>query len=149
MLGVASTAVAYGYYSSHPETTQPRPLIGNLDLRSISVAVTSLNRSGLTLDIDAVVDNPNGFGATLDSANYSVYADGHYFGSGRISHSYSLAPQSSATLVFPISVGWRSALGAMGGYVTGLGHVEWEVEGNARVSIGGLSVSGPFEFTAG
>ena len=149
LVGVFVVATTYGYYSSHQTITQPKPLIENIQLRSTSVSVTDLDRTGLTLDLKVVVYNPNGFGATLDSANYSVYADGHYLGSGQTTRAYDLAPQSPQTLVFPVTVGWGSALGATARYVVGLGRVTWEVNGSASVEIDGLHLSAPFEFTTG
>jgi LEA14-like dessication related protein len=149
VLVVVAVVVPYGYYSTHQPSTRPRPLVGNIELESISVSITGVNGSGLGLRITAVVYNPNGFGATLDSLNYSVYADGHYLGNGRTAVSYDLAPQAYVTLVFPINVGLGPAIRAMGSYIVGIGHVTWEVKGTADVELDGLSVSAPFEFTTG
>lgn len=149
LLGVFATVVTYGYYSSHPSMTQPSPLIENLQLRSTSVDIVGLNRTGFSLRLSAVVYNPNGFGAKLDSANYSVYANGQYVGSGETTRGYDIAAQSSQTFVFPVDVGWKSAFEAAGHYVVGLGHVSWEVKGNADVDVGVLHLSVPFEFTVG
>jgi len=129
--------------------TRPNALIENLQLRSTSVAVVGLNRTGLGIKLSAVVYNPNGFGARLDSVNYSVHANGQYVGSGETTHGYDIAPQSSQTFVFPIEVGWKSAFEAAGHYVLGLGHLTWEVEGFADVDVGSLHLSVPFEFTVG
>ena len=148
LLGVLVAASAYGYYLSHPQVTQSEPLIGNLQLRSTSVGIDGLNPTRLGLNVKAVVYNPNGFGATLDSANYSVYVDGRYLGSGQTTGKLELAAQSSQTFVLPVSVGWTSGLRAAGRYLLDLGHVSWEVKGNMDVSIGGLSLSVPFELTS-
>lgn len=137
----------YGYYSTHLANTQQRSVIENLQLRSTSVDITSLNRTGLSLNLSAVVYNPNGFGATLDAANYSVYANGHYLGSGQTVRKYDLASQSTQTLVFPISISWKSAFETTESYVIDWGHVSWEVNGTADINVGGLALSAPFEFT--
>lgn len=139
----------YGYYLTHLPSSQQRPAIENLQLRSTSLDITGLNRTGLSLNLNAVFYNPNGFGATLDAVNYSVYANGHYLGSGRTAQKYDLAPQSSETLVFPISIGWKSAFETTGSYMVDWGHVAWEVKGTANISVGGLTLSAPFEFTTG
>jgi LEA14-like dessication related protein len=149
ILAVVAVVVPYGYYSTHPAGTQQTPVIGSVQLRSTWVDITSLNRTGLSLNLNAVVYNPNGFGATLRTANYSVYANGHYVGSGQTTHEYHLAAQSSGTLIFPISIGWESAFRTMGGYIIGLGHITWEVKGTANIEVGGLSLSAPFEFMTG
>lgn len=140
---------AYGYYSTHLASTQQRSVIGDLQLRSTSVDMTGLNQTGLSLNLNAVVYNPYAFGATLDAVNYSVYANGHYLGSGQIAHSFEVVPQSSQTLIFPISVGWKSAFETMGSYIADLGQVTWGVKGTAIIKVGGLSLFAPFEFTTG
>jgi len=145
----AFAEVAYGYHSIRPPRAPQGAVIGDLQVRSTSMAIAGLNSTRMTLDVDAVVYNPNPFGATVDAANYSVSANGSHLGSGQTAHEYELAPQSSSTLVFPISVGWRSALETTGSYIVNLGNVSWEVDGTAEVSLGGLSLSAPFEFTTG
>jgi LEA14-like dessication related protein len=146
---IAFAGVAYGYNSTRPPSTEQRPVFGDLQLRSASVTIAGLNSSRMSLDVDAVVYNPNPFGATLDAANYSVSANGSHLGSGRTAHGYGLAPESSSTLVFPVSLGWRSAFETTGSYIVGLGSVSWEVNGTAVVGLAGLSFSAPFEFTTG
>jgi LEA14-like dessication related protein len=123
--------------------------MGDLQLLSTSVDVTGLSSNGLSLSLKAVVYNPNGFGATLIAANYSVYADGSYMGVGQTAHEYDLAPQSSQTLVFPISISWKSAFQTTGSYIVDLGDVTWKVYGTADIEVGGFPLSVPFEFAAG
>jgi LEA14-like dessication related protein len=146
---IAVAGVTYGYDSSRPPSSQQRFVIRDLQLRSASVDITGLHRAYLSLDLNAVVYNPNAFGATLDAVNYSVSANGHYLGSGQTAHRYDLAPQSSETLVFPINVGWESAFKATGSYVVDWGNVSWDVNGTAIINLGGLSLSAPIAFTAG
>ena len=145
---VLVTVVLYGYYSTHQTSTQ-RPLIGNIQLRSTSIDITGLNRTDLNMNLKAVLYNPNVFGATLDTAEYSVYANGHYLGSGKTTQEYDITPQSSQTLTFPISVGWNAAFKTTESYILNWGHITWMVNGTAKISIGGLSISAPFEFTTG
>jgi LEA14-like dessication related protein len=128
---------------------QPTAVIGDLELRSTSVQITGANGTDLSLSFKAVVYNPNPIGATVDLVNYTVYADGHYLASESISHEYVVLPESSQTFVFPITVGWKLAVEALGNYVIGLGHVNWEVKGNAIVDVAGVSLTTPFDFTTG
>jgi LEA14-like dessication related protein len=144
---IAFTGVAFGYHATRQPNAPQRRAIGDLQLRSASVAISGLNSTHLTLSIDAVFYNPNPIGATLVGANYSVSVNGRHLGSGRTAHESYLAPQSSSAVVFPISVGWRSALETTGSYVVNFGAVSWEVDGTAVVSLAGLSLSAPFEFT--
>jgi LEA14-like dessication related protein len=144
---IAFAGVAYGYHSIRPPSAPQRPMIGDIELMSASVAVTGANSTRIRLNVDAVVYNPNPFRAMLDAANYSVSAKGAHLGNGRTPHEYDLAPRSSSILVFPISLGWRSAFETTGSYVVNLGNLSWEVNGTAVVSLGGLSLSLPFEFT--
>ena len=146
---IAGVGITYGYRLSSPPSLHQRPLFGDLELQSASVAVVGVHVTYASLSFDAAVYNPNSFGATLDAANYSVSANGGYLGSGQTSHKYDLAPRSSTTFVFPVSVGWKSALRATGSYMLNLGSVSWEVSGTAVFSLGGLSLSAPFEFTTG
>ena len=149
MVLVASAVEAFGYYSSHLPSTQEKSLVEGIQLRSTSVEVTGLNNNGLNLDFNAVVYNPNAFGAKLDAANYSVYADGHYFGSGRTVHEYYIASQSSQTLIFPVSIGWKSGFQTMGSYIMDRGNITWVVNGTANIEVGGFPLSVPFTFTTG
>jgi LEA14-like dessication related protein len=126
---------------------QPRIVLGDLQLQSESVVTTSVGRNGLSLNLSAVVHNPNGFGATLAGANYSVYADGHYVGDGKTNREYDLAPKSSLAVSFPISVGWESAFETTGSYLLNWGHPTWEVSGTAGIEIGGVTLPVSFEFT--
>jgi LEA14-like dessication related protein len=144
---VASAVEAFGYYSSQLPRTQEESLVEGVQLRSTSVDVVGLSSSGPSLNFNAVVYNPNAFGAKLDAANYSVYADGHYLGSGQTVHEYYIAPQSSQTLIFPISIGWPSAFQTMGSYIVGRGNITWMVNGTANIEVGGLALSAPFKFT--
>ena len=107
--------------------------------------MTGLNHDGLILDLKAVVYNPNGFGATLDVANYSVYANGHYMGAGQTAQEYDLASRSSQTLVFPISISLKSAFQATGSYIVNWGDVTWKVNGTANIEVGGFPLFMPFE----
>lgn len=146
---VASAAEAFGYYSSHLPSAQEKSLVEGIQLRSTSVDVTGLNNNGLSLDFNAVVYNPNAFGAKLNAANYSVYADGHYLGSGHIVHEYYIAPQSSQTLVFPVNIGWKSAFQTTGSYVMARGNITWVVNGTANIEVGGFPLSVPFTLATG
>jgi len=134
---------------THPAGVQQGALIGNLQLRSVSLDVTGLNANGMGLSLDAVVFNPNGFGATLEAANYSIYADGHYLGEGLSAADYVFASRTSQTLVFPVTVAWGSALWTTGSYIGNLGNVDWKANGTARIEVGGLSLSVSFEFATG
>jgi LEA14-like dessication related protein len=136
-------------HTNHPSSKQQGGTFGNLQLRSTSVDVTGLSRKGVNLNLQAVVYNLNGFGATVEGANYSVYANGHYVGEGRLAQEYDITQQSSQTLVFPVSVGWESAITTTGSYIVGLGNVTWKANGTADVDVGGISLSVTFEFATG
>jgi len=135
----------YGYLTR--PLSAPWATVGDLQVRATSVQVTGLAFGGPELSLTAVVYNPNGFGVSLDSANYSIYADGQYLRNGQIAHEYSLAPQSTQTFVFPASIGWGSALRTLGSYVWAWGNVEWEVKGTARIQVAGFPLSVPFDLS--
>lgn len=111
--------------------------------------VTDLSGTGLSLNLNAVVYNPNDFGVTLDAVNYSIYGSGRYLGNGQTAREYSLDPHSSQTLTFPVSVSWRPIFQTMGNYVVEWGNVTWEVNGTANIKVAGLPLSVPFKFTTG
>jgi LEA14-like dessication related protein len=146
---VASAVEAFGYYSSHLPSTQEESLVESIQLRSTSVDITGLNSNGPSLNFNAVVYNPSGFGTKLDAANYSVYADGHYLGSGQTIKEYYIPPRSSQTLVFPVSVSWKSAFQTMGSYIVDGGNMTWVVNGTANIEVGELPLTVPFKFTTG
>ena len=138
---------AFESHSARPTGTQRESIMG-LQLQSTSVDIVRASLSGPNLAFKAVVYNPFGFGATLYEANYSVYADGRFLGNGQTAHEYDFAPQSTQTLVFPISLGWESAFLTAGHYVLGLGEVTWKVNGTASIGVNGLPLRVTFEFTA-
>ena len=140
---------AINQYMTRPSSKQQGGTFGNLQLQSTSVDATGATRNGLDLNLHAVVYNPNFFGATVEGANYSVYANGHYVGDGRLAREYDITPQSSQTLVFPVSIGWESAFTTTGSYIAGLGNVTWKANGTADVDVGGVSLSVAFEFATG
>ena len=146
LLAVALLVLVAVNYSTHQNSTQ-RPVIGNIQLRSTSIDITGLNGTDLNINLKAVLYNPNGFGATLDTAEYSVYANGNYLGSGKTTQEYDLTPQSSETLTFPLSVGWNEEFRTVESYIVNWGNITWMVNGTAKINIGGLSISAPFEFT--
>lgn len=140
---------AMAQYTMHPPSAQQGGSFGNLQLQSTSVDVTGLGGNGINLNLQAVIYNPNGFGATIDAANYTVRANGQYVGEGRLAHEYAVTPQSSQTLVFPISIGWRSAFKTTGSYIANLGSIAWKVDGTASIEVDGFPLSVAFEFTTG
>ena len=111
--------------------------------------MANLGRSGISLDLKAIVSNPYGFGVTLEAANYSVYANGHYIGEGQLAQEYVITPQSTQTLVFPVRVSWESAFLTTGSYLVSLGNVNWKAIGTADVEIGRTPLSVSFEFATG
>jgi len=111
--------------------------------------MTSLGGNGISLNLNAVVFNPYGFGATLEAANYSVYANGHYIGEGQLAQEYVITPQSTQTLVFPVRVSWESAFLTTGSYLVRMGNVNWKAIGTADVEIGRTPLSVSFEFATG
>ena len=111
--------------------------------------MTGLSRTGINLNFQVVVYNPSGFGATIEAASYSVYANGHYVGEGQLAHEYAITPQSSQTLAFPMNIDWRSAVRTTGSYIVDLGSITWKVNGTADIGVGGFPFSVPFEFATG
>jgi LEA14-like dessication related protein len=130
---------------THQPSTQPRSF-GVLQIQSTSIGIAKVGESGPSLNFKVAVHNPTSFGATLQAANYSVYADGHYVGEGRLTQT-SMAPESTQTFIFPVNVGWESALLATGRYVVDLGNLTWMANGTARIDVGGLSLTVSFEFS--
>jgi LEA14-like dessication related protein len=131
---------------THQPPTQPKSF-GGLQIQSTSIGIAKVGESGPSLNFKVAVHNPTSFGATLQAANYSVYADGHYVGDGRLTQETSMAPGSTQTFTFPVNVGWESALLATGRYVVDLGNLTWMANGTARIDVGGLSLTVSFEFS--
>ena len=135
--------------STHPSAPEHESAIGNLQPLSVTLAIAGLNHNGASVNVDAVVHNPYAVGATLESANYSVYSNGVFVGSGQTDREYTLAPQSTLTLSFPISISWKSLFQTAGNYLLHLGSATWEVKGSAEISVGGLPLAVPFDLVTG
>jgi len=145
ILVVMPAYLYYGYLTRPVVATWST--VGDLQIRATSVQVDGLAIGGPDLSLVAVVYNPNGFGVSLDSANYSIYANGHYLQKGQISHEYALGPQSTQTFVFPISIGWKTAFQTLGSYVWAWGSVDWQVKGTAGIGVGGIPLTVPFDLS--
>ncbi len=143
---VVMPAYLYYGYVTRP-VSAPWSTVGDLQIRATSVQVTGFGVGGPSLDLAAVVYNPNGFAVSLDRANYSVYANGRYLQNGEITHEYELAPQSTQTFVFPIGVGWRTAFQTLGSYILAWGSVDWGVKGTASIEVGSLHLTVPFDLS--
>lgn len=150
LLGVliVVAAVTYGYYSTPPQSA-PRLVFGDLQLRSSSVEVVGVGRTGLVVRLEALVYNPNPFGATLETTNYSVYANGNHVGNGATARAYTLGPEGLQMVVFSVNAGWLGSFGTVGEYIIGLGHVTWSINGTAVVDAEGLNVSAQYRFIVG
>jgi len=139
-------AYLYCSYVTRPSGA-PWSTVGDLKVQANSVQVIGMAPGGLDLSLTAVVYNPNGFGVSLNGANYSMYANGHYLQDGQVTRKYALAPQSTQTFVFPISIGWSTALKTLGDYIWAWGSLTWEVKGVANVEVGGFSLAIPFDLS--
>jgi LEA14-like dessication related protein len=138
----------YAERSIQPPSKQ-NAVIGNLQLQSTTVEITGLNLGGPSLNLKAVIYNPYVFGASLEAANYSVYANGHYVGDGQLAHGYDVTSRSSQVLAFPVNLGWMSAFQTTGSYILGGGNLNWRVNGTAHIELGGLTFFVQFEFATG
>jgi len=143
---VVMPAYLYYGYTARPVSV-PWSTVGDLQIRATSVQVTGFALGGPDLTMAAEVYNPNGFEVSLKSANYSIYANGHFLQNGRVTQRYALAAQSSQTFVFPIGIGWKSAFQTLGNYIWAWGNVDWEVKGTASIEIGGLLLTAPFDLS--
>ena len=143
---VVMPAYLYYGYVTRP-VSAPWSTIGELQIKGTSVHVTGLALGGPDLSFAAVVYNPNGFGVSLNSANYSIYANGRYLQSGQITSKYELAPQSTQTFAFAFGTGWKTALQTLGSYIWAWGNENWEVKGTASIEVGGFPLTVPFDLT--
>jgi len=79
LLIVLLVVPAYAYYDHQTRpATGAWSMVGDLQFRATSVQATGLGFGGPDLQLTVVVNNPNGFGVSLTSANYSIYADGRH-----------------------------------------------------------------------
>lgn len=143
---VVLPAYLYYGYVTRPESAS-WSTVGDLQIRATSVQVTGFAIGGPELSLTAVVYNPNGFGVSLERANYSVYANGRFLQNGRIGQEYVLTPQSTRAFVLPVSTGWRTAFQTLGSYLEAWGDVNWEVKGTAEIEAGGFPLTVSFDLS--
>ncbi len=124
-----------------------RAAIQNIKVESASPSNISPHLSGVSLDVQMKVRNPNSITATLDTISYSIYANGNYLGSGQTTATYNLPPNSDYTLTFPVSMAWGSVFRTVGSYILNGGHATWEIKGVDNVNINGIAFSVPFDYT--
>lgn len=149
LLILLAFAVALYGYSTRPASAQQGPIVEGLQLQSTSVHITGLSTGGLKLNLEAAVYDSDDFGVTLEAMNYSVYADGHYVGSGQTDQEYGFSPGLSQILVFPVNTSWKSAVLTTGSYIAGLGSVIWSVDTTANIEVEGYALTVSFEFSTG
>jgi LEA14-like dessication related protein len=124
-----------------------RAAIARIQVESVTPSDISVSSSGVSMNVDMIVNNPNSVTATLDEVSYSVYANGDYLGTGQTTTTYNVPPQSNYTLTFPLSMGWGSALNTVSNSIQNGGQVTWEIKGTDNVVINGFTFSVPFDFT--
>jgi LEA14-like dessication related protein len=112
-----------------------RAAIANVQVESVALSNIGVHFSGVSMNVDMVVYNPNSITAILDEVSYSVYANGTYVESGQTSTTYDIPPQSEYTLTFPLSMGGGSAFSTIGNYILNGGHVSWEIKGTGNIVI--------------
>ena len=143
---IVMPAYLYYGYMNRP-VNAPWATVGDIQIRATSVQVIGFALGGPAMSLTAVVYNPNGFGVSLNGANYSTYANDHYLQSGQIDRRYALAAQSSQTFVLPFSIDWKLAFQTLGDYLWAGGSVKWEVKGIATIEVGGLLLRVPFDLS--
>ena len=121
-----------------------RVAVLDLQIKSISVVPTGLSFSGVSLELNSVVYNPNPITATIDQISYSVYENNNFVGDGQISSVYNIPADSSYVVSFPISIGWGSLGSTIINYIVSGGKVTWSIHGSDNVNIDGIKFSLPF-----
>jgi LEA14-like dessication related protein len=139
---------AYGYaVTQRGEHFGPKYIFADISLVSSSVQVTGLRTSGISINLAAVVRNPNPIGATIARLNYTVFANGEYVGNGSETGKIVVGPGATLSLDFPVMAPWNAVYGMTEHYFLSGGNIVWLVHGEASVSVGGQSFFASFQLT--
>jgi LEA14-like dessication related protein len=92
-----------------PVGTEGRlPLVRPPAVRLASLRVVALSLSGASLLLGLEVENPNGFGLSLEGMSYSFAGDGQRWASGALVRPLALAPRTGGQLDVDMQLGFAS-----------------------------------------
>lgn len=117
----------------------------------ISLADVRVKSAGLTsasLEILFRIYNPNKVTATLDRADYSVYANDIYLGEGHITSRVDVPANNTVTIISPFDLSYSGALKTVWPYLTSSGKLLWRINGTVHVDTPFGTLDIPFDTTA-
>ncbi|MGB9728090.1 MAG: LEA type 2 family protein [Nitrososphaeria archaeon] len=111
------------------------------------VRVKSVGLTSASLEIVFRIYNPNRVTATLDRADYSVYANGIYLGEGHITGKVDVPANNTVTIVSPFDLSYSGALKTVWPYLMSGGKLLWRINGTLHIDtpLGTLDI--PFDTT--
>jgi hypothetical protein len=120
-----------------------RPAVPTVTPRSTQI--TGLASGGLTMRIDILIYNPNGYDLTVESIVARVNAQGHDLGEVQQAQQIALPAGQNTPLVADITVPWGD-LPSLAATALFAPAIPYHVSGHVRVAgVGGFTVQAPFE----
>jgi len=99
-----------------------------------------------SMDVGMVVHNYGGTTATLESINYSLYANGNYVGSGQqAAINQGIQPHFGRAMTLPVDMTWGPAWPSVSSVMLNGGQLTLEVMGTCIVKVNGSVHSVPFD----
>ena len=146
-IGVSIVVIIVAFASlGISQEIQQRKALENIQISFDGVNVKDIGFSGATLDLVFRMYNPNDITATLDRADYDLFLNDNYVGTGQIFQRVDIPAFSSRTVhsEFNLSFG-----GVAQSLVSALieGKTTWRVSGTAYYDTLLGTINVPFDFT--
>jgi len=112
------------------------------------VTITAMGPSGIGVDVDLAIDNPNGIELRAKSVTANVVLDGTYtLTTVTVSHELALAPRAKTRTVVPMTIPWQnvSTLLALGAANR---DIPYDLDGSVTLGSDALSAAIPFHLHA-
>jgi len=121
-----------------------REALRNIEVSVYDVAIESIGFTSATLKIKLKMFNPNSIPATLDRANYNLYGNDIYLGSGVIPTRVNIPAHSSTVVTTTFDLSYSGAAKVIWDALS-TGKVIWKIKGTAYFDTPFGSISVPFE----
>lgn len=133
-VAVAAALAAFAYVQF-----EQRKAFENCKLTLVDVRVGELGLASAKLTLVIDIYNPGSITATLDRAEFDVYADGTYLGHGTIPQRVDIPPNATRRISVPFEASYAGVLSVLKGQRT------WTIKGTAYIDTPFGAIAVPFE----
>jgi len=134
--------VGVGFYFINE--IRQREALRNIEVSVYDIVIESIGFTSATLKIKLKMFNPNSITATLDRADYNLYGNDIYVGSGVIPTRVDIPAHSSTVVTTTFDLSYSGAAKVILDALS-IGKITWKIKGTAYFDTPFGSISVPFE----